>query len=47
MYHALRDNGVPVEFFAYPSGGHLPRGPVRLADAYRRWLAWFDRYLQP
>jgi dipeptidyl aminopeptidase/acylaminoacyl peptidase len=47
MYHALRDNGVPVQFFAYPSGGHLPRGPVRLADAYRRWLAWFDRYLKP
>ncbi len=47
MYHALRDNGVPVQFFAYPSGGHLPRGPVRLADAYRRWLAWFDRYLRP
>ena len=46
MYHALRDNGVPVQFFAYPSGGHLPRGPVRLADAYRRWLAWFDRYLK-
>jgi dipeptidyl aminopeptidase/acylaminoacyl peptidase len=46
MYHALRDNGVPVQFFAYPSGGHLPHGPVRLADVYRRWLAWFDRYLK-
>ncbi len=46
MYHALRDNGVPVKFFAYPSAGHLPRGPVRLADAYGRWLAWFDRYLK-
>lgn len=46
MYHALRDNGVPVQFFAYPSGGHLPRGPVRLADAYGRWLGWFDRYLK-
>ncbi|HEY1654569.1 MAG TPA: prolyl oligopeptidase family serine peptidase [Candidatus Tumulicola sp.] len=46
MYHALRDNGVPVRFFAYPSAGHLPRGPVRLGDAYRRWLAWFDRYLK-
>jgi dipeptidyl aminopeptidase/acylaminoacyl peptidase len=47
MFHALRENGVPVEFYAYPSGGHLPSGPVRLADAYRRWLAWFDRYLKP
>jgi dipeptidyl aminopeptidase/acylaminoacyl peptidase len=47
MYRALRDNHVPVRFFAYPSGGHLPRGPVRLADAYARWLGWFDRYLRP
>jgi dipeptidyl aminopeptidase/acylaminoacyl peptidase len=46
MYHALRDNGVPVEFYAYPSGGHLPSGPVRLADVYGRWLSWFDRYLK-
>jgi dipeptidyl aminopeptidase/acylaminoacyl peptidase len=46
-YHALRDNGVPVTFYAYPSRGHLPNGPVRLADAYERWLGWFDRYLAP
>jgi len=46
MFHALNDNGVPVEFYAYPTGGHLPQGPVREADAYRRWLAWFDRYLK-
>jgi dipeptidyl aminopeptidase/acylaminoacyl peptidase len=45
MYHALRDNGVPVKFYAYPTAGHLPRGPVRLADVYSKWLAWFDRYL--
>jgi dipeptidyl aminopeptidase/acylaminoacyl peptidase len=47
MYHALRDNGVTVKFFAYPSAGHLPNGPVRLADAYGRWLEWFDTYLHP
>ncbi|MBV8340046.1 MAG: S9 family peptidase [Candidatus Eremiobacteraeota bacterium] len=47
MYRALHDNGVPVEFYAYPSTGHLPNGPVREADAYRRWLDWFDRYLHP
>ena len=46
LFHALRDNHVPVRFFAYPSGGHLPHGPVRLADAYGRWLDWFDRYLR-
>ncbi len=47
MFHALRDNGVPVKFFAYPSTGHLPNGPVRLADVYEKWLSWFDRYLAP
>lgn len=46
MYHALRDNGVPVKFYAYPTTGHLPKGPVRLADAYMKWLAWFDRWLR-
>lgn len=46
MYRALRDNRVPVRFFVYPSGGHLPQGPNRLASVYRRWLAWFDRYLK-
>ncbi len=47
MFHALRDSGVPVRFFAYPTTGHLPNGPVRLADVYGKWLAWFDRYLSP
>lgn len=47
LFHALRDNGVPVRFVAYPSTGHLPQGPVRTADVYRRWLDWFDRYLKP
>jgi dipeptidyl aminopeptidase/acylaminoacyl peptidase len=46
MFHALRDNGVPVQFYAYPTGGHLPSGPVRLADVYGKWMSWFDRYLQ-
>ncbi len=46
MYHALRDNGVPVKFYAYPTTGHLPNGPVRLADVYTKWMAWFDHYLR-
>ena len=25
LFHALKDNGVPVRFFAYPVGGHFPR----------------------
>ncbi len=46
MYRALRDNGVPVEFYAYPTTGHEPVGPVRWTDAYQHWLGWFDRYLK-
>jgi dipeptidyl aminopeptidase/acylaminoacyl peptidase len=46
MYHALHDNGVPVEFVAYPVHGHFPSDPVRSEDVSRRWLAWIDRYLQ-
>ena len=46
MFHALEENGVPVEFYAYPTGGHLPRGPVRDMDVDRRWMDWFARYLR-
>jgi len=44
MYHALKDNGVPVKFFAYPVAGHSPGDPVRLTDVYRRWMDWIDQY---
>ena len=46
MYHALKDNGVTVQFVAYPVHGHFPGDPVRSEDVTRRWLAWLDRYLQ-
>ena len=46
MYHALKDRGVPVQFIAYPVAGHSPRDPVRMPDAYRRWVDWIDRYLK-
>lgn len=46
MYHALKDNGVPVEFVAYPVHGHFPSDPVRSEDVVRRWLGWLDRYLR-
>jgi dipeptidyl aminopeptidase/acylaminoacyl peptidase len=46
MFHALKDNGVPVEFVAYPVHGHHPSDPVRSEDVTRRWLAWIDRYLR-
>ncbi len=46
MFHALKDNGVTVKFFAYPVRGHFPNDPVRQNDINRRWLAWLDGYLK-
>jgi dipeptidyl aminopeptidase/acylaminoacyl peptidase len=46
MYHALKDNGVPVQFVAYPVHGHFPSDPVRSEDVMKRWLGWVDKYLQ-
>ena len=40
LYHALKDNGVHVQFFAYPVGGHFPNDPVRQMDVYGRWVGW-------
>ena len=46
LYHALKDNGVPVKFVAYPVAGHYPDDPVSHQDVYRRWLDWLDQYLK-
>jgi len=46
LFHALKDNGVPVRFFAYPVGGHFPNDPVRQMDVYRRWSEWVVQYLK-
>jgi len=46
LYHALKDNNVPVKFFAYPVAGHFPGDPVRVMDVFRRWVAWMDQYLK-
>ena len=45
FYHALRDNGVPVEFYEYPIHGHFPADPVRTADVYRRWMDWIAKHV--
>jgi dipeptidyl aminopeptidase/acylaminoacyl peptidase len=45
MYRALRDNGVPTKFIAYPVGGHSAEDPVHAADVERRYIDWFSRYL--
>lgn len=44
-YHALRDNGVPVEFYAYPETSHLPHDIVQTSDVYRRWVGWMEKHL--
>jgi len=46
LYHALKDNGVPVKFIAYPVGGHFPGDIVRRMDVNRRWVEWMDQYLK-
>jgi dipeptidyl aminopeptidase/acylaminoacyl peptidase len=46
MYHALKDNGTPVKFYAYPVRGHFPGDPVRQADVFKRWLDWLNQYLK-
>jgi dipeptidyl aminopeptidase/acylaminoacyl peptidase len=45
FYHALRDNGVPVEFYEWPVHGHFPGDPVRTADVYRYWIDWIDKHV--
>jgi len=45
-YHGLRDNGVPVEFYAYPGTSHVPHDIVQITDMYRRWIGWMKKYLQ-
>jgi dipeptidyl aminopeptidase/acylaminoacyl peptidase len=46
LYHALKANGVPVKFIAYPVGGHFPGDPVRGKDVMRRWVGWVDEHLK-
>ncbi len=47
LYHALKDNGVEVQFIVYPVPGHFPADPVHRRDVRRRWIDWiaehFDR----
>ncbi|MEO6799252.1 MAG: S9 family peptidase [Rhodanobacter sp.] len=45
-YHALRDAGVQVEFYAYPVDTHFPKDIVRTTDVYRRWVGWMSEHLK-
>lgn len=44
MFRALKADGVPVEFWAYPVGGHSPGDPVRRDDVYKRWIDWIAEH---
>lgn len=47
LFHALRDNGVPVKFVVYPMEGHsYNRDPVYQRDTYRRWVGWIDDHFR-
>lgn len=46
FFHALKDRGTTVEFWAYPVGGHFPGDPVRAQDVDRRWVDWLGLYLK-
>jgi dipeptidyl aminopeptidase/acylaminoacyl peptidase len=46
LYHALKDNGVETQFFAYPVGGHSPSDPVRQRDIDRKWIWWLKAHLE-
>jgi len=45
LFHALKDNNIPVKFIAYPVPGHSPADPIRARDVFRRWTAWLAQYL--
>ena len=46
FWHALKTLNVPTSIMIYPAEGHTLRHPEHVADASRRSLAWFDRYLK-
>ena len=45
-YHALRDHGVDVQFYAYPADTHFPADIVQTLDVYRRWVGWMQQNLK-
>jgi len=46
FWHALKALNVPTSIMIYPGEGHTLRHPDHVADATRRSMAWFDRYLK-
>jgi dipeptidyl aminopeptidase/acylaminoacyl peptidase len=46
FWHALHALNVPTSMMIYPNEGHAMVDPEHIADAERRTLAWFDKYLK-
>lgn len=47
LYHALRDNGVEVQFILYPLDGHgYTYDPIHERDTYRRWMGWIEEHFR-
>ena len=46
FWHAMKAMGVPTAIMIYPGEGHGLRDPEHIADAMRRTLDWFDKYLK-
>jgi len=46
LYRALKDLGVPCEFYAYPREPHGPREPAHTVDYLTRWGDWCDRWIE-
>ncbi|MDQ2841155.1 MAG: S9 family peptidase [Acidobacteriota bacterium] len=47
MYQALQTLHVPTELVIYPGEFHGFTRPSFIKDRYTRYLAWYDKYLQP
>ncbi|MGH9541117.1 MAG: S9 family peptidase [Terriglobales bacterium] len=46
MYQALRTLRVPTELVIYPGQFHGFTRPSFIVDRYRRYLAWYDKYVK-
>ncbi|HET9342240.1 MAG TPA: S9 family peptidase [Candidatus Eremiobacteraceae bacterium] len=44
-YNALHDQGVDVQFYAYPRNTHFPGDPVGAEGVYKRWVDWVVSHL--
>jgi len=47
MYQALRTLNVDTQLVIYPGEFHAIRKPSYRKDRFERYLAWYDKYLQP